>query len=111
MIVVHGGGFLPYQAYRLDGLVRSGLLPRTGMTAPPSAVLRRLFYDTVALDALSIELLVRRVGAAQVLLGSDVPFPIGNPDPVGTLRGADLDEAAKYKIICSNARALASGAR
>jgi aminocarboxymuconate-semialdehyde decarboxylase len=111
VIVVHGGGFLPYQAYRLDGLVRSGLLGRTGMTAPPSSVLRRLFYDTVALDALSLEFLVRRVGADRVLLGSDVPFPIGDPDPVGTVCGAGLDDAAKSQILVHNAAALASPAR
>jgi aminocarboxymuconate-semialdehyde decarboxylase len=110
VIVVHGGGFLPYQAFRLDGLVRSGLLARTGMTAPPSSALRRLFYDTVALDALSLEFLVRRVGAGQVLLGSDVPFPIGDPDPVGTLAAAGLDESAKRQILVHNARALASQA-
>jgi aminocarboxymuconate-semialdehyde decarboxylase len=111
VIVVHGGGFLPYQAFRLDGLVRSGLLPETGMTAPPSSAMRRLFYDTVALDALSLEFLVRRVGAGQVLLGSDVPFPIGDPDPVGTLAAADLDEPARRGILFDNARALASRGR
>jgi aminocarboxymuconate-semialdehyde decarboxylase len=111
VIVVHGGGFLPYQAFRLDGLVRSGLLARTGMTEPPSAVLRRLFYDTVALDAPSLEFLVRRVGAGQVLLGSDVPFPIGDPDPVGTLRAAGLGEETEFKILSSNARRLAAGRR
>jgi aminocarboxymuconate-semialdehyde decarboxylase len=111
VIVVHGGGFLPYQAFRLDGLVRSGLLVRTGMAELPSAVLRRLFYDTVALDAASLEFLVRRVGAEQVLLGSDVPFPIGDPDPVGTLRTAGLGEETEFKILSSNARRLASGQR
>jgi aminocarboxymuconate-semialdehyde decarboxylase len=111
VIVVHGGGFLPYQAYRLDGLVRSGLLGRTGMTAAPSSVLRRLFYDTVALDALSLEFLVRRVGADRVLLGSDTPFPIGNPDPVATVCGTDLDDAVKQRICIHNAAALASPAR
>jgi aminocarboxymuconate-semialdehyde decarboxylase len=107
VIVVHGGGFLPYQAFRLDGLVRSGLLGTTGMTEPPSALLRRLFYDTVALDALSIELLVRRVGAGQVVLGSDVPFPIGDPDPVGTLSSASLSDETKFKILFHNAGGLA----
>jgi aminocarboxymuconate-semialdehyde decarboxylase len=111
VIVVHGGGFLPYQAFRLDGLVRSGLLARTGMAEPPSAVLRRLFYDTVALDAPSLEFLVRRVGAEQVLLGSDVPFPIGDPDPVGTLRAAGLGEETEFKILSYNAGRLAAGQR
>ncbi len=81
------------------------------MAAPPSAVLRHLFYDTVALDALSVEFLVRRVGASQVLLGSDVPFPIGNPDPVATICATDLDDTVKQRICVHNAATLASPAR
>jgi aminocarboxymuconate-semialdehyde decarboxylase len=108
VIVVHGGAMLPYQIFRLDGLVRAGLLARTGMTEAPSDVLRRLFFDTVGLDALSIEFLVRRVGAGQVLLGSDAPFPIADPDPVATLGAADLPAAARRGICCDNARALAA---
>jgi aminocarboxymuconate-semialdehyde decarboxylase len=106
VIVVHGGALLPYQIFRLDGLVRAGLLAETRMTEPPSGVLRRLFFDTVALDALSIEFLVRRVGIGQVLLGSDAPFPIADPDPVGTIRSAGLDAAAERRICCDNARSL-----
>ena len=107
VIVVHGGGLLPYHASRLDGLVRAGLLPRTKMTEAPSVILRRMFFDTVTLDPLSVEFLVRRVGAGQVLLGSDAPFPIADPDPVGTVRAADLSAETKRGICCDNARALA----
>jgi aminocarboxymuconate-semialdehyde decarboxylase len=110
VIVVHGGAMLPYQIFRLDGLVRAGLLARTAMTEAPSSVLPRLFFDTVGLDALSIEFLVRRVGAGQVLLGSDAPFPIADPDPVATLGAADLPPAAKRGICCDNAAALSSSA-
>ena len=106
VIVVHGGAILPYQIFRLDGLARAGLLAETAMTERPSSVLRRLFFDTVALDSLSIEFLIRRVGAGQVLLGSDAPFPIADPDPVGTVRSADLSAEAKRGICGDNARAL-----
>jgi aminocarboxymuconate-semialdehyde decarboxylase len=107
VIVVHGGGFLPYQASRLDGLVRAGLLAKTRMAEAPSSVLHRLFYDTVTLDSLSVEFLVRRVGAGQVLLGSDRPFPITDPDPVRTICAAELSPEARQGICCDNARALA----
>jgi aminocarboxymuconate-semialdehyde decarboxylase len=108
VIVVHGGAMLPYQIFRLDGLVRAGLLAETQMSEPPSSALRRLFFDTVGLDALSIEFLVRRVGAGQVLLGSDAPFPIADPDPVGTIRSADLDAGAEGRICWDNARSLSA---
>jgi aminocarboxymuconate-semialdehyde decarboxylase len=108
VIVVHGGAMLPYQIFRLDGLARAGLLGRTAMTELPSAVLPRLFFDTVGLDALSIEFLVRRVGPGQVLLGSDAPFPIADPEPAGTLAGAGLPAATRRAICCDNARGLAA---
>jgi aminocarboxymuconate-semialdehyde decarboxylase len=101
VILVHGGAMLPYQIFRLDGLAA------TQMTEPPSSVLRRLFFDTVALDSLSIEFLVRRVGAGQVLLGSDAPFPIADPDPVRTIRSADLSAKVAGGICRDNALALA----
>jgi len=110
VIVVHGGAMLPYQIYRLDGLVRAGLLHRTAMTEAPSSVLPRLFFDTVGLDAMSIEFLVRRVGAGQVLLGSDAPFPIADPDPVATLAATNLPAAARQEICRHNAAALAGPA-
>jgi aminocarboxymuconate-semialdehyde decarboxylase len=107
VIVVHGGAMLPYQIFRMDGLVRAGLLARTKMTEPPSTVLRGLYFDTVGLDPLSVEFLVRRVGAAQVLLGSDAPFPIADPDPVGTILFVDLGVEVRQRICGENASALA----
>ncbi len=106
VIVVHGGGFLPYQTFRLDGLVRAGLLDQTEMKRPPSEILSTLWYDTVALDPASLELLVRRVGAGRVLLGSDAPFPIGDQHPVRTLQSSALAESDKKAICCANARRL-----
>lgn len=109
-VVVHGGGFLPYQAYRLDGLVRAGLTARTAMTSSVSEALRHLWYDTVSLDSASVELLVRRVGEDRVMLGSDAPFPIGDPDPVTTVEEAAVPDAAKHAICCGNAHRLAAAA-
>lgn len=106
VIVVHGGGFLPYQAFRLDGLVRAGLLENTQMRRPPSEILKGFWYDTVALDPASLELLVRRVGHSRVLLGSDAPFPIGDPHPAATVQTSALTDEAKLAICCDNARQL-----
>lgn len=111
LIVVHGGGFLPYQIFRLDGLARAGLLEKTDMRVAPSELLRRLYFDTVALDPLSIELLVARFGSERVLLGSDAPFPIGDPEPVASVLAARLPVDAIQSICCDNARRLAHGHR
>ena len=83
VIVVHGGGLLPYHASRLDGLVRAGLLSRTKMTEAPSVILRRLFFDTVTLDPLSVEFLVRRVGAARCCSAATCRSPLRTPTRSG----------------------------
>src|SRR5207248_1541349 len=89
LMLVHGGGFLPYQAGRLDGGYRTretyaGPLSRES----PSAYLADLYYDTVALSGAAIAFLVGLVGAGRVLLGSDYPFALGDPQPVRTVLGA-----------------------
>ncbi|MGH3279180.1 MAG: amidohydrolase family protein [Trebonia sp.] len=91
LVVVHGGGFLPYQSMRLDGGHRADALSRhVIMRDRPSDYICDLFFDTVAMRAESIRFLANAAGPGRVLLGSDYPFPLGDPDPVGTARDAAL---------------------
>jgi aminocarboxymuconate-semialdehyde decarboxylase len=46
------------------------------------------------------------VGEDRVLLGSDYPFPLGDPDPVGTVRSAGLSEAVTTAVLGGNAARL-----
>lgn len=91
LVLVHGGGFLPYQAARLDGGYRTGEVSAGELQrGKPSAYLADFYYDTVALSAPSISFLAGLVGDERMLLGSDYPFALGDPDPVGTARAADV---------------------
>jgi aminocarboxymuconate-semialdehyde decarboxylase len=93
LVVVHGGGFLAYQSMRLNGGHRAdGLAHYDIQRAQPSDYLGDLYFDTVAMSPAAIRFLVDSVGAAQVLLGSDYPFPIGDPTPVATVRSARLGD-------------------
>jgi aminocarboxymuconate-semialdehyde decarboxylase len=107
LVVVHGGGFLPYQSMRLDGGHRADAL--AGFTIErdhPSDYLTDLYYDTVALKPASIRFLAESVGTEQVLLGSDYPFPLGDPTPVATIRAARLGEAETAAVLGGNAARL-----
>ncbi|MGH3342762.1 MAG: amidohydrolase family protein [Carbonactinosporaceae bacterium] len=99
--VVHGGGFLPYQAGRLDrGYHAKAALTAGQLSRPPSAWVRHLYYDTVVHDPAVLSALVGLVGADHVVLGSDYPFEMGDQDPVATVReapGLDDDQRA---LIC-----------
>jgi len=65
LVVVHGGGFLPYQSMRLDGGHRADALSRhVIMRDQPSDYIPDLFFDTVAMRADSIRPASRRTCAA-----------------------------------------------
>jgi aminocarboxymuconate-semialdehyde decarboxylase len=107
LVVVHGGGFLPYQSMRLDGGHHADLLSGYQIARDkPSDYLRDLFFDTVALRPESVRFLADTVGADHVLLGSDYPFPLGDRNPAGTVRSAGLDGAATAAVLGGNASLL-----
>jgi aminocarboxymuconate-semialdehyde decarboxylase len=103
--LTHGGGFLPYQIGRQD----RGFKAKPGLTAQhlhalPSTFLRRFYFDTVVHGAEALRFLVDRVGSDRVVLGSDYPFPMGDPEPVTTVRKAGFDDATTRAILADNAR-------
>lgn len=107
VIVVHGGGALPYQIGRLDR--GHEILRATGATCDnaPSTYLDALYFDTVLFDTDALRYLLDRVGDGRVLLGSDTPFSVGAPDPLTVL--GDLDPATVQRITQDNARGLFPG--
>jgi aminocarboxymuconate-semialdehyde decarboxylase len=84
--VVHGGGFLPYQLGRMQrGFDAVPKLAAQNISTPPSELARRLYYDTVLHDPAPLAFLVEHVGADHVVMGTDYPFPMGDPTPVSTV--------------------------
>jgi aminocarboxymuconate-semialdehyde decarboxylase len=103
--LTHGGGFLPYQIGRQDrGFEAYGQLTRVHLRAAPSSFLRRFYYDSVVHGPEALRFLVERVGADRVVLGSDYPFPMGDPRPVATVLDAGFDEATTSAILGGNSR-------
>jgi aminocarboxymuconate-semialdehyde decarboxylase len=103
--LTHGGGFLPYQIGRQDrGYASRPDLTATRVTRPPSAFLRRFLYDTITHDTAALRFLVDRVGPDRVVLGSDYPFPMGDPDPVTSVAHAGFDTSVTDAILGGNAR-------
>jgi aminocarboxymuconate-semialdehyde decarboxylase len=102
--LTHGGGFLPYGIGRQDRGFEalSGLTARQ-LSAPPSTHLRRFYYDTIVHDVAALRFLVERVGADRVVLGSDYPFPMGDPKPVASVREAGLEDRSTRAVLEENA--------
>ncbi|HEY1822279.1 MAG TPA: amidohydrolase family protein [Trebonia sp.] len=107
LVVVHGGGFLPYQSMRLDGGHRADALSGYQIARDrPSDYLGDLFFDTVAMRPEAVRFLAEIAGPDHVLLGSDYPFPLGDRNPAGTVRSAGLGDAATAAVLGGNASQL-----
>lgn len=105
--LLHGGGFLPYQIGRFDHGWSVRPESRTHLPVAPSTMMHRFWFDTLTHDDLSLRFLHDRVGDDRLCLGSDYPFDMANPDPVGALRRAlaDRPEAIR-KALEANPREL-----
>jgi aminocarboxymuconate-semialdehyde decarboxylase len=102
MVVVHGGGGVPYA---LGRLFRNFDLRRDEM-ADPRVGFAHLFFDSVVYDAAPLRYLVDLAGADHVLLGSDYPFPIMDPQPQAVVRSANFDADIVDAIVSGNAARL-----
>jgi aminocarboxymuconate-semialdehyde decarboxylase len=102
VLLVHGGGFVPYQFGRLErGFSVAPPQYRAKSTRPPSAFLGNFFFDTIVHDHKALRYLVDTVGAERVLVGTDYPFPLQDLDPEATL--AELSGAERTLIGSRNA--------
>lgn len=105
VLLAHGGGYWPYQFGRFD----RGYAVRPECRGPaktPRGYLRVFYYDTIVHSAEALRYLVGLVGADRVVLGTDSPFDMGDPQPVATLDAAGLTLSDRQKITRSNAEAL-----
>jgi aminocarboxymuconate-semialdehyde decarboxylase len=102
LIVSHGGAALPYALGRL----RRNLAAHPGAYADPMDGFRRLYFDTVLFEARALRYLCDVAGADKVLLGSDHPFPIGDPAPLRVVDEAPLSAAERRSIVGDTAAHL-----
>jgi aminocarboxymuconate-semialdehyde decarboxylase len=111
VMLAHGGGAI----VSLAGRIRHGQQAVAAAGPVPAdaadALVGRFLFDTVTHDPRLLRALVEAVGSDRVLLGSDYPFDMADPDPVATVRGAALGADAEHALLRGNAeRELAARA-
>jgi len=113
IVLVHGGGFLPFQLGRLDhGFRKVPHLAARSATRSPAEIAGTLYYDTVLHTPLAIAALISLVGVDRVLLGSDYPFEMGDLDPLTTLRATPGVGPAEFEMITeTNLSSIVEGIR
>lgn len=85
IVVPMGAAGLPFVLGRLAR--NREITPGIG---DPVDVLARLYTDTVVHDARVLQFVVRMLGTERLMLGSDMPFPIGDPEPARIVAAAGL---------------------
>jgi predicted TIM-barrel fold metal-dependent hydrolase len=78
VIAAHGGGFLPSYADRSDHVCLvnpRGCNPDIKLAKAPTEYLKQIYFDSLVFTPEAIRHLVAQVGAGQVVLGSDYPYP------------------------------------
>jgi aminocarboxymuconate-semialdehyde decarboxylase len=106
VLLAHGGGAIVALGGRLghgqQTVAAAGPAPGDPAHAAQTLI-RRFLFDTITHDPQQLRALVDAVGADRVLLGSDYPFDMADPDPVATVRAAGLGECAEHALLSGNA--------
>ncbi len=100
---VHGGGFLPSYAGRIDHAWGARKDCHAGLPKPPTEYLRKIYFDNVVFSHHQLEYLVQVYGADQIVMGSDYPFDMADYDPVGHIATSALSDEDKAKVAGENA--------
>jgi aminocarboxymuconate-semialdehyde decarboxylase len=109
VIAAHGGGFLPSYADRSDHACLvgpKGCNPDITLKKKPTEYLKQIYFDSLIFEPEAIRHLVAQVGAGQIVLGSDYPYPweMHPVDPI--LAVASLSDNEKADILGRTAAKL-----
>jgi aminocarboxymuconate-semialdehyde decarboxylase len=108
--LVHGGGFVPYQAGRWAHGWHVRPEPKVNIKQSPEPWIDRFYYDTILHSQQNLEFLIGSAGPKRVLLGSDYPYDMGTGECVRQVRALSIPEADKATVLGGEAWSL-MGAR
>ena len=101
-VLGHLGGAIPYLVERLDRGFHAFKECRANIDQPPSAYLKKFYYDSVNFDDRALQLAIDFAGADHILAGSDYPHQIGSLKKM-------LDSIAELQISESDRNAILGG--
>ena len=110
-VMVHGGGFIPYQGGRWVHGWEVRPEPKVHLKHSPETYLDRFLYDTILHSKTALEFLIASVGADRIFLGSDYPYDMGMMDCVRHVRSLAIRRADRDTILGGHAAAILSKKR
>jgi aminocarboxymuconate-semialdehyde decarboxylase len=100
----HGGGFSPYQIGRWEHGWTVRPEPKVNIAdTGPRHYFGTLYFDSLTHDAISLEMLGRRMGWDHVVLGSDYPFDMASTDPVAGVEAVEMSDSDRALVLEGNA--------
>src|SRR5262245_1160474 len=109
VIAAHGGGFLPSYADRSDHACLvgpKGCNPNVQLKKKPTEYLKQIYFDSLIFSPEAIRHLAAQVGAGQIVLGSDYPYP-WQLKPVDHIFACDsLNDDQKVAVLGGTAAKL-----
>jgi aminocarboxymuconate-semialdehyde decarboxylase len=89
-----GGAALPYVVGRLR---RNYSLDKDKL-GDPDAALAAMYYDTILQDTRALRFLADVVGPERIMMGSDMPFPIGDLAPLRIVQDTSFTDVERASI-------------
>ena len=96
----HGGGSFPATLGRID----HGFTVRPDLCAvdnphSPRKYLNRMYFDSLVHEPAKLDYLIKLVGADQIALGTDYPFPLGEAKPGKMIDAMHYDDTIKSMLM------------
>ena len=102
LVLSHGGAALPFVLGRLSRAFDIA----HGKLQDPKAGFGALYFDTIVFDREALEFLAAKAGARRILMGSDMPFPIGDQSPRNLVEQMNLGTDERNAILGGNAKGV-----
>jgi aminocarboxymuconate-semialdehyde decarboxylase len=102
-MMVHGGGFIPYQGGRWVHGWDVRPEPKLHLKHSPQRYLDRFLYDTITHNKAACEFLVALAGVERVFLGSDYPYDMGTLECARQVKALGIAAADRDRILGGHA--------
>lgn len=109
VLAAHGGGFLPSYADRSDHsctVSPAGCNPNITLKKKPTEYLKQMWFDSLVFTPEAIRHLQAQVGASQIVLGSDYPYPWALKPVDHIFACESLSDAEKIAVLGGTAAKL-----
>ena len=106
LVFSHGGGTIASVIDRFNAVWKEFEPMRKAQAMAPLDYVRRFYYDTVVFGSEYLGFLAKKVGASQLIAGTDGPVDIGQPSVAELFVSAGLSPAEQELIAHANAEKL-----